>query len=286
MAEVPRTDWDLIHKWERFRREQWLPQWRQSRLEDDAAAYAFASLAQLVKAEVLLDSACGLGQRAVLLARRGLNILGSDISSSAIEGARQFATAEGVPTSFFTASWAEVARAAPHRFDGILCTGLCLTSAWDELCAALGGLYQALRPGGFLMFKGAGSSAPPDEGKRLLSAEWDHQPHQQAKFLWREGDCTCGSILFKHRAADYLDYEYIYLVAEKGTVRLESAILRRPFYWTWKHWAEAARRAGFCHLETREYDLPAGKASFNVAWRSREGEVKVDEAGRNAPYAT
>jgi hypothetical protein len=289
MSDAPKTDWDLIYKWEWFRRTQWQSTFRAAKTAPNGGSCrAFADVARLVKAQVLLDSSCGLGLKTICLAEMGLNIVGCDGSPYAVEQARELAREEKSAVTYFPSRWKELPQNAPHRFDGIFNDALSWIPTWDELGASLVGLFHALKPGGFLMFLGAAQNASAEDGKRKLAEEWEKQPHEWAEWLCRDGAQTCARVVLKRRAADYIDDYILYVVDEAGRTHLESTTLRRPFYWNWKHWHDAVRMAGFCHVETRAYDgyaADGGKLLVNVAWRSRDGELKVDEQGRNAPYS-
>ncbi|MCL2001451.1 MAG: class I SAM-dependent methyltransferase, partial [Planctomycetes bacterium] len=157
------TDWDLVHRWNWFRRDMWRQEFRTAvGGKGGGPTRAFAELAQMVGAQVLLDASCGLGKRAIHLAKEGAGIIGSDISENAILNAREFARSENAPVTFFRSPWNELPKNMPHHFDGALATGLSLEPSWDRLVAALAGLFQALHPGGFLMFAGAAETESPD----------------------------------------------------------------------------------------------------------------------------
>jgi len=289
MSDLPRTDWEQLHRWEWFRRAQWRNSFRALRLGPAGGpCRAVAELARLVKADVLLDASCGLGLRTLSLAALGANMLGCDPCAKAVECARELAREEGAGIPFFVSDWRDLPQRAPHRFHGIFCESLADVPAWDDLGASLVGFSHALRPGGFLVFPGAAPDAPADEGKRRLAALWEKEPRERIDWFWREGGTTCARLVQRRRAADYLDEAILHVIDENGTPRLETTVIRRPFYWTWKHWQEITRATGFCHLEARSWDGLApdgGRLTLLVAWKAQEGEPRVDEAGRNAPYA-
>lgn len=277
------TDWDLVHHWEWFRRESWRQGFR-TKIHGTGGgpARAFAELARITEAKILLDASCGLGRRAIYLAEKGMNILGSDLSGVAVTHARELARDENAPVTFFRSAWNELPKNMPHHFDGILVTGLNLEPSWDHLGVALVGLYHALHPGGFLMFVGATEKEPPSSGPtERVEKEWASSPPESVEWFVREGKVTCTLVKLRYKAADYVDDRLLYVSEENGESRLESTTLRRPAYWTWQHWKDVTRMAGFCHLETRSfpgYGFDGGDLLINVAWKSKsDGEIPAQE---------
>lgn len=266
------TDWDLVHRWEWFRRNSWRQGFRTKiHGAGGGPARAFAELARQTEAKIVLDASCGLGRRAVYLAEKGMNILGSDISGVAINHARELARDENAPVTFFRSAWNELPKNMPHHFDGILVTGLNLEPSWDHLGVALVGLYHALHSGGFLMFVGATEKEPPSSGPaERVAKDWDSAPPESVEWFVREGKVTCTLVKLRYKAADYVDDRQLYVSEENGEPRLESTTIRRPAYWTWQHWKDVTRVAGFSHLETRKFSgfgFDGGDLLINVAWK-------------------
>ena len=281
------TDWDLFHRWEWFRRARWKAGFRATvGGRGGGLVRAVADLARQVDAGVLLDASCGIGRRVVMLAEKGLNIVGSDASGVGIRFATEFARDENVDASFFRSAWAELPKNIPHQFDGILAPGLALEPRWDDLGAAFVGLFHSLRPGGFLMFTGPGESDPEDLGRRRLLEEWNQSPRETVEWLHRDGRLTCCLVKQKVLAADFMDDRLLYASDEDGETRLEVTTIRRPGYWAWRHWRDLTRMAGFCHLETRRFDGYApdgGVLTVNVAWKAKSDDAP-DDAARVRPY--
>lgn len=285
------TDWDLIHRWEWFRRECWCQGFRTKiHGQGGGPARAFAELARVTDAKILLDASCGLGRRAIFLAEKGMNILGSDISGIAVNHARELARDENAPVTFFRSAWNELPKNMPHHFDGILVTGLSLEPSWDHLGVALVGLFHALHPGGFLMFVGATEKEPPSGPSDRVEKDWASQPPESVEWFMREGKVTCSLIKLRTKAVDFIDDRMLFVSEENGEARLESTTLRRPAYWTWKHWKDVTRMAGFSHLETREFagfGLDGGTLCINVAWKGKTEEeipLSSEPSEHEGPY--
>ncbi len=284
------TDWDLVHRWTWFTRDRWRQGFRTAiHGQGGGPARAFAELAREEDAHVLLDASCGLGRRAIYLAEKGVNILGSDISGIAVNHARELARDENAPVTFFRSAWNELPKNMPHHFDGILVTGLNLEPSWDHLGVALVGLFHALHPGGFLMFVGATENEPPSGPKDRVERDWASEPPERVEWFMRDGKVTCALVKLRTKAADYIDDRLLFVSEENGESRLESTTIRRPAYWTWKHWRDVTRMAGFCLLETRAFPgfgADGGDLLINVAWKDRKSEpvMPAETEEREAPY--
>jgi glycine/sarcosine N-methyltransferase len=100
----------------------------------------------------VLDAACGTGQHAIALAKRGYHVVGTDLSEGMIAQAQRNASAEGVTTSFVQAGFGHLAAATEGAFDAVLCLGNSLPHVLtsEELAATLSDWAALLRPGGLL----------------------------------------------------------------------------------------------------------------------------------------
>ncbi len=104
---------------------------------------------ELDPGERVLDVGCGPGRHALAFARRGIDVVGVDLSDDFITLARDAAGAEGLPVRFEVGDVRELAYA---EFDAAVCLcqgGFGLLGGRDEP-RAFGRIAAALRPGGRL----------------------------------------------------------------------------------------------------------------------------------------
>lgn len=275
MSDIPQTDWDMVHRWEWFRRTQWLDDFRSGRMKSvNGPCAAFSELAKVVNAEVVLDSSCGLGLKTICMARSGLHVVGSDTSAAAIEHARTLAREEGVDITFFQSSWQDLPANMPHTFDAIFTDALSWTPQWEVLKLSLGGYFHALKPGGFLMFMGAPEGTTSDEGQRRLQKSWESAPAESVEWLHRDGKSTCVKVNQRTKGDDYIDERVLFISDNGEQPQLESTALRIPYYWNWPHWDEVIRWAGFSNLETHSFNgkgQKGGHLRANIAWKPKGG---------------
>ena len=130
-------------------------------VRDDLDAYL--ALADELGGRRVLDVGCGTGTYALLLAQRGLDVVGLDPASASLAVARAKPGAERV-------RWIQGdARSLPSlEADLATMTGNVAQAIVDESdwSATLGGIHEALRPSGHLVFE---TRDPAFEGWR----EWD-----------------------------------------------------------------------------------------------------------------
>ncbi len=150
-------------------RERWNQRYRE-RGEGPGAPSDFlrAWEDRLPRAGRALDVAGGLGQDALGLARRGLDVTLVDVSDVALEAAAAAARAEGLALTCLPRD-VEALGPPPGPFDVVVC----LNYLWRPLFAALPGV---LAPGGWFLF------AQPTRKNLTRHA------HPSARFLLEDGE--------------------------------------------------------------------------------------------------
>jgi glycine/sarcosine N-methyltransferase len=103
----------------------------------------------------VLDVACGTGHHAIALAKRGYEVVGTDVSEGMVNRARQNAEAAGVSATFRQVGFGRLSQTIERSFDAILCLGNSLPSVLseEELGAALADMAALLVPGGVLIIQ-------------------------------------------------------------------------------------------------------------------------------------
>ena len=130
----------------------------------------------------VLDSACGTGQHALALARRGYEAAGADLSPRMIEQARARAGEAGLAVPFVVAGLGELRAAFSESFDAVLCLGNSLPHLLTPAAvqAALRDFAAVLRPGGIAVIQnrnydrvwGERERFMPLQQRREEGAEW------------------------------------------------------------------------------------------------------------------
>lgn len=102
----------------------------------------------------VLDCGCGTGRHAILFARNGLRVIGTDVDPEMIMLARENAAAAGVDARFEVAAFSEICRLFPApRFDAVICVGNSLSQLPDlnAVEEAIRAFASVCRRGGMLV---------------------------------------------------------------------------------------------------------------------------------------
>lgn len=99
----------------------------------------------------VLDTACGTGMHALLFAKWGLKVVGTDLSAEMIKQAEL--NKKDYDLRFFQAGFTELTEFFPEPFDAVTCLGNSLphVANEDELLVSLANMYAVLKPGGVIV---------------------------------------------------------------------------------------------------------------------------------------
>lgn len=153
--EAPRIDWNSAYA------DNWAP-WDIGRPQP-----VWVGFVDEIRSPVL-DSGCGTGEHALLLAERGMEVVGIDVSSRAIELAKEKASRRGLEVDFVVGdvlslgdlgrSFATVIDSAVfHVFDD------------TERARYTKSLASVLEPGGVLFLLAFSEHTPGDDGPRRVT---------------------------------------------------------------------------------------------------------------------
>ena len=100
----------------------------------------------------MAECACGTGSLTVRFARKGVNVVGVDLSAAMLRRAEEKARAWGVEAAFVRQDMRRLA--LTRRVDAVLatCDGVNYLTAPDDVRAFFRAAYAALQPGGALCF--------------------------------------------------------------------------------------------------------------------------------------
>lgn len=120
----------------------------------------------------VLDIGCGTGENALLAASRGLEVVGVDGASRAIESARAKASERGVEARFLVGDALDLpASALGGRFDTVIDSGLFHTFSDDARVAYLRSLSSVLVPGASLFVLCFSDAEPNWGGPRRVTRD-------------------------------------------------------------------------------------------------------------------
>lgn len=113
----------------------------------------------------VLDAGCGTGEHAIELARRGLSVMGIDISPVGLDLARQIAKARGVSVEFTVGDAYNLASLG-RRFDTVIDSGL--YHMLDDYERYVRSLAEVVVPGGRIHLLCYSDREPPGPGPRRV----------------------------------------------------------------------------------------------------------------------
>lgn len=105
-----------------------------------------------IKPEKVMDLACGTGNISILLARRGYDVTGVDLSEEMLAIAEQKARSAGARVRLYRQDMSRFQ--APERMDCVVCFCDSLNYLTDprDVEQTFASVYRALRPGGIFLF--------------------------------------------------------------------------------------------------------------------------------------
>lgn len=240
---IARMDWDLYWRWELFRRRCDPLDFR--RWKRDSAR----ALATLHPGAFLLDSTAGLGDHTINLSEEGFRVEACDASEVALEATRRALAGAHLDVRVFRAEWRDVGR---DRYDVIFNDAIHWTYEEADLRAALAGLYEALRPGGALVFFFA-EAEKPNGGREILEWDWAQMTPSRVAWTHRIDDLEVTLSIESERGDDYIDEHHVYTIRERGAVRTEKLTMRRVYRWDWSAISRVLEDVGYVDLRSDRF---------------------------------
>ena len=212
------------------------------RLMDDVDYGAWAAFYQellgrcgLTGGEVC-ECACGTGNLTIPLAKAGWRMTGADISREMLEIAGEKARAAGVRAAFVQQNMCELR--LPHPVDAVLatCDGVNYLLKGPELTAFFRSAWEALKPGGCLIFDVSTPWKLTQElGDRLLGAD-----EENYSYLWQNH-------YYPRRRC--VEMELVIFVREQDGRYRRVEEFQRQRAWEWEELFEHVKKAGFTRIE-------------------------------------
>lgn len=156
-----------VDQWDAVYRDDGKPPW-----EIEAPQPAFVALAESgALRSPVLDVGCGTGENALMLAERGLEVLGVDLAPSAIERARAKAHERGLTAGFEVGDALALDQTVgDRRFATAIDSGCFHVFATDdEVARYVASLHEVLEPGAVLHLMCFSEAQPGTCGPRRIS---------------------------------------------------------------------------------------------------------------------
>ncbi|MFK7986482.1 MAG: class I SAM-dependent methyltransferase [Sandaracinaceae bacterium] len=209
-------------------------------------------------APLLLDSTAGMGDHTVNLAEAGFTVEACDRSAVARAATQDAVRVAGLNIPIFDADWRELKR--PGRYEIIFNDELHSIDDPSELDAVLRGLFEALTPGGALVFFFA-DEAHPEPGHGAQMRAWDEASMERARIAWDHevgGRRVTLTKLARFRET-CIDEDHVYVSRDgEGPATLETLTMRRVYRWDWAALAPRMRAVGFEGLRSDHFENVKG----------------------------
>lgn len=261
-------DWDVIWKWHWFRRPLWQPHFQDPEHPEGRPARRapiWREVLQQYGAQHVLDANCGLGLRAILLQKAGLNITGTDVSATAIQHARELAEFHSAPIRFEHCPWTSLGTLFKEEFDAVITDAIPWVIGREQLRFAFHNFGVVLKAGGVVVFTGADQHSNPADRARRAEAAWHQSPRFQIRANYGHGGTHMTLVVARDRDGLAIIEHFLFVVHENGTARLEVASIRNTLEWSWDDFREASGEAGFGSLSTVRVMAGSREHHVNVA---------------------
>lgn len=261
-------DWDVIWRWQWFRRALWQPYFRDPSHPEGRAARTtpiWTWALRQFNAHHVLDCNCGLGQRAILLQEAGFDVMGADISAVAVDHARDLAESRNLSIPFHHTLWHDLGERFGGEFDAIVNDAFAWTLTKTELRFAAHNFHSVLKPGGALIFTGADQWSQPDERGTLIEHAWEAAPRFQLRNDYEHAGTHLTLLVARDKGEVGIVENYLFVIRDAAGPRLETAAICNSVQWTWEDYQAVCREAGFTSLESVKVPVGRREHVLNVA---------------------
>ena len=261
-------DWDVIWRWQWFRRALWQPYFRDPSHPEGRPARTAPIWTWLLKqyeAKRVLDCNSGLGLRAIILREAGFDVVGTDNSELAVNYARELAAYRNLDIPFHHCLWQDLGEQFGSEFDAIVNDAFAWTLTKKELRFAAHNFYSILKPGGTLMFTGADQWTQPEERGTLVEHAWQAAPRFQLRNDYERDGTHLTLVVARDKGEIGVVENYLFVVRDETGPRLETAAICNSVQWTWDDYQAVCREAGFTSLESVKVPVGRREHILNVA---------------------
>ena len=214
-----------------------------------------------LKPRTCVDLACGTGSVTAILAERGLEVLGVDLSEEMLTVAQQKAAELQNPPRFVCQPLQELY--LPRGVDMAVCALDSLDYITDPVdCKeAIRRVYKALNPGGIFIFDvNTPEKLRAMDGQVFLDEDDDVYCVWRGEFDEESNVCSYGMDLFQRR----------------GEVWLRSFEEHREYAYSQEQLTEYLKAAGFTHIRVyadRRFEAPR-EGEQRIYIKARKGKIK------------
>lgn len=261
-------DWNTIWKWQWFRRDSWLPHFRDPSHPEGRPARSAAIYGNLLaenNVSKVLDCSCGLGLRSICLHESGFEVTGSDISTTAIQHALELADQLGIHIRLRQCLWNDLGECFDRDFDAVINDELAMTRSRSELRFAVHNFFSILKPGGILAFTGANQWSEHVERNERIERSFSSQPRFQLRSIAENEGIELTLLVARDKGEHGVVDNYLFISRDQNGANLEIATICNSVDWSWSDYQAVCHEAGFAALESVRVPLGTRDHVLNVA---------------------
>jgi len=261
-------DWDVIWRWQWFRRALWQPHFHDTTHPEGRPARTapiWNWVLQQYQAHRVLDCNSGLGLRAILLHEAGFDVVGTDDSKEAVTHASELAEYNEVAIQFRHCPRGDLGATFGQEFDAIVNDAFAWTLNRADLRFAAHNFASVLKPGGVLIFTGADQWSQGEDRQSQIDMAWQSAPRFQLRNDYEHGGTHLTLIVARDRTDLGVVENYLFVVRDDQGPRLETAAICNTMQWTWSDYQAVCREAGFSSLESVKVPVGRREHVLNVA---------------------
>lgn len=208
-----------------------------------------AALLQGYGCRRLLESASGIGLKAIAFQHLGFDVVGMDGSPVGVELSRRLSATTGVQVPFHCLTWADAPARFVEEFDAVFNDQTLNSRTLDTMAEAAHCAYTALRPGGRFIFGGR----PPEEWEMSVSQRiekhWASEPPCSIAWTNDSAERRLTAIWIRTRYCSGIYHSLLQLCDGPTNSRvLTNSGFFTSFRWNWEDCVRVMRECGFTDI--------------------------------------
>jgi SAM-dependent methyltransferase len=240
-----KESWDTFWKWKWFKKDVWKSNFRN---EDDIIEnrQVFATLLSELKVGSVLDCACGIGRKTIVLAEMGYKTEGCDGSAIAVECARQLSQEEGLKINFFQSRWNELGKRCSHKYDCAFNDAFNWITSREAMLESAKGIHSILKDDGKFIFFGSHQWANDVNKERIIEEEWNKVTRFEFEPPYEKDGTRVTELCIYDKTSDGILANSVFMIEELRETRVEVVSTPHFYYkWNWNDYVEVLKEAGF-----------------------------------------
>jgi SAM-dependent methyltransferase len=242
--------WDTFWNWKWFKKDVWKSNFRN---EEDIIENrrVFATLLSELNVKSVLDCACGMGRKTIVLAEMGYEVDGCDSSAVAVECARQLTNEEGLKIKFFQSRWEELGKRCSRKYDCAFNDAFNWITSRKALLESAKGIHSVLKDNGKFIFFGSHQWANDVDKEKIIEEEWNNIQRFDFEPVYEKDRTRLAELCVYDRTSDGILANNVFMIEESGETRVEVTSTPHFYHkWNWNDYVDVLKEAGFSDIHS------------------------------------